>query len=122
MENFELEQNNDICDNNCDEGIVLWLQVGNASPYITGSTGIFISIYGVSGNNKTLITSKATTELSRPGRTTDGISFTLTTWEGYDYLIAVVDDPMYGPESWGKSKECDEDNNELIISINELCQ
>lgn len=117
-----LVQNNDICDNNCDEGIVLWLQVGNASPYITGSTGIFVSIYGVSGNNRTLITSKATTELSGPGRTTDGISFTLTNWEGYDYLVAVVDDPMYGPESWGKSKECDESNNELIISIDGLCQ
>ena len=80
------------------------------------------SIYGVSGNNRTLITSKATTELSGPGRTTDGISFTLTNWEGYDYLVAVVDDPMYGPESWGKSKECDESNNELIISIDGLCQ
>ena len=117
-----LYQEDDICQIDCSGEITLWLQVGNKSNYITGSAGLFVSIYGVSGNSRTLITSKATTEPATPGRTTDGISFSITNWQGYDYLVAVVDDPMYGPESWGKSKECDESNNELIISINTLCQ
>ncbi|MBM74349.1 MAG: hypothetical protein CMK59_03015 [Proteobacteria bacterium] len=110
----------DTCQSDCGD-ITLWLQVSNSGAYITASAGLILSVYGESGSNRTLLSSTPIPIDVHPGELSEGIPMVLNNWSGYDRLIAVIDDPAYGPESWGGSKECNEYDNEYIISTAGLC-
>ena len=111
----------------CQEGcgdITVWVQVGNEGAFVSLSPDVVVSLYGVKPNGKEkLIESKDVSDFVGPGELAAGMKFEISGWDIYDYLIAVVDDPeVSGPVGGqGLAKECDEGDNEVIITLEELC-
>ena len=99
-------QGTEPCQEDCGD-FSIWLQVGNEGAFITASSGLALSIYGISGSTYTLLDSQAIPFDVYPGELSEGIQFTISNWSSYDYLEAIIDDPELSPESWGASKECD---------------
>ncbi len=113
-------QGEDPCQEDCGD-FSIWLQVGNEGAFITASAGLALSIYGISGSSYTLLDSKAIPFDVYPGELSDGIQFTISNWSSYDYLEAVIDDPELSTETWGASKECEEEDNTFPIYLDGLC-
>ena len=99
----------------------MWFQVANEGAFIGVDIGTNLSVYGVGNGQRTLLATEALPWIVAPGELSEGYAIVLSNWSGYDNLVAVIDDPALGPESWGASKECDETDNELEISLDDLC-
>jgi len=99
------------------------VQVANEGAYISASKHVVLSLYGVSGTTRTLINSQKVGDVIDPGELSPGFKYEISGWDVYDHLVAVIDDPASGTstEAWGLSKECDESDNEAIISLDGLC-
>ena len=110
----------------CQEGcgdITVYVQVANEGAFIAASSKVVLSLYGVSGTSRTLLDSQEVGLSIEPGMLTAGYKYELAGWDAYDHLIAVIDDPDESPSSdpWALSKECDEGDNEIKISLDGLC-
>jgi hypothetical protein len=49
------------------------------------------------------------------------LEFTVSGWDAYDALLAVVDDPSVTGLPTGTARECDEADNETRIELDGLC-
>ena len=113
----------DTCQERCGTPVEFWLQVGNDGEHITVDPGTTVVVYGVAGGARTELTRTTVAQAVRPGELTAGIPFAVADWAGFDHLVAVVDDPAAsGSWGWGASKECDEEDNEVLISLEGLCE
>ena len=113
----------DPCQEGCGD-ITVWVQVSNEGAYVSLSPDVVVSMYGVKANGKEdLLESKTVGAYVGPGVLTAGINFEISGWDSYDHLIAVVDDPeVSGPVGGqGLAKECDEADNEVVITLENLC-
>ena len=98
------------------------LQIGNEGGFITASAGLYLSLYGISGNSSTLIDTLEVPFDMYPGSLSQGITFTVSNWSQYDTIEAIIDDPQMAPDSWGFAKECDENDNKHVIFLQDLCE
>ena len=113
----------ELCQEACGEPAIVWVQVGNEGPYITATGGLWVSLYGVSGNTETLLDSQQVATDVAPGDLTGSLEFVVADWASYDQFVAVVDDPAQaGSLEWGQAKECDEDDNIAQITVDSLCE
>jgi hypothetical protein len=111
----------DPCQTECGDFDV-WIQVGNEGAFITASSGLYLSLYGITGNSSTLIDTIEIPFDVFPATLSDGIHFTVSNWSTYDLIEAVIDDPSMTPDSWGFAKECDETDNKHVIYLQDLCE
>ncbi|TVQ92072.1 MAG: VCBS repeat-containing protein [Deltaproteobacteria bacterium] len=109
------------CQEDCGD-IQVVVQVQNEGAFITVGPTIEVSLYGENGSARTLIETQEVGINVPPGFVTPGIVFDVSGWSAYERLVAVVDDPALTPSGWGRAKECDEDNNEIQISLDGLCE
>lgn len=109
------------CQEDCGDAQII-VQVGNGGGFISVGPAVEVSLYGVRGTARTFIEAQELGITVAPGQQTPGIVFDVAGWSRYDHLIAVVDDPLRTDSGWGAAKECDEDNNEVEISLDGLCE
>ena len=111
------------CQDGCGDA-AFWIQVGNSGDFISVSPDIVVALYGVNGNQRTLLDYRRLNEYVDPGQVSTAVEFNLpaSEWSLYDHLVAVVDDPAAtAASSHGHAKECDETDNEQIIELTGLC-
>ena len=113
----------ELCQAECGSPALVWVQVANEAPYISADGGIAVSVYGVKGNNETLLSTQLVPSDIQPGDLTGALEFSVSNWSSYDELRVLVDDPSQGGSTeWGQAKECDEEDNDLVISLSDLCE
>ena len=110
----------------CQEGcgdITVYVQVANEGAYISADDQVVLSLYGVQAGVRTLIDAQQVGVSIDPGMLSAGYKYELSGWDAYDSLVAVIDDVDQSPatDTWGLSKECDEADNEIEISLDGLC-
>jgi hypothetical protein len=109
------------CQESCGE-VDVYVQVGNNGPHISVDPAVVVSLYGVTGGQRTLIDWTPLGLYVHPGALSAGYEFTLSSWTQFDSLVAVVDDPAFGPlGSQGQANECIETDNEFSISTASFC-
>jgi len=109
------------CQDSCGEFNV-YVQVVNNGPYISVDPAVVVSLYGVSGGQRTLIGWAPLGQYVHPGALSAGYEFTVTNWSAFDSLVAVVDDPAFGTGgASGQANECIETDNEFSISTASFC-
>lgn len=102
--------------------IDVYVQVGNNGPHVSAQPSVAVSLYGVNGSTRSLIASQPINQYVHPGALTAGYVFQVSNWQQYQYLIAVVDDPNFGPlGSAGQANECDETDNDVIVQLVGFC-
>ncbi|MDG1479103.1 MAG: PQQ-binding-like beta-propeller repeat protein [Myxococcota bacterium] len=103
----------DICTDECDDGILqVVLHIGNAG-VADLPPGVPVSLYTQDGSFWRLLATERTADAIAPGDSEEGIIFTLFEDDIPEGTLRFVVDDDNGSEMVG---ECDEDNNELIIS------
>jgi hypothetical protein len=109
------------CQDVCGE-VQVYVQVVNDGPHISVSPDVPIGLYGERNGNRVLLDWATLGSYVHPGAISDGFTFTVTNWDTYDQLIAVVDDPAFGPlGSNGQAAECNEYDNESSIPTAGFC-
>ncbi|MCB9676045.1 MAG: VCBS repeat-containing protein [Alphaproteobacteria bacterium] len=110
------------CQDTCGE-VEVYVQVGNNGPHISVDPAVVVSLYGVANGQRTLIDWMPLGLYVHPGALSAGYTFTVSNWAAFDSLVAVVDDPAFGPlGSSGQARECIENDNEYSINLSGYCQ
>ena len=114
----------EVCQEDCGEPAIVWVQVENAGAYITAGAGLKITLYGQQGGSTSALEVQDLGVAVGPGERSEAVGFELPNWADYDQLIVVVDDPAEtsGSADWGAAKECDEDNNRTTVDTSGLCE
>lgn len=111
------------CQDGCGD-VTVWVQVANEGEFIAVGSDLVVSLYGVTAaGTRTLIGDAQPPSFVLPMTVSDPIEFTVSGWNSYVRLEAVVDDPDLGglPGGTGVAKECDELDNVLSVSLAGLC-
>jgi len=114
----------DTCQDVCGPDAIIWVQIGNEGLYISASSSVVVSLYGVDvGGARTLLDSQNLGAVLNPATMTDALEFAITGWDQWDHLVAVADDPLIGglPGGDGSAKECEEGDNEFVVDLAGLC-
>ena len=113
-----------VCQAECGQPAVIWVQVANTGEFISADAGVQVSLYGQSGGSSTNLGTQAVPTAIGPGVLSEAVAFSITNWADYDSIFAVVDDPDAGSGSaeWGTAKECDEDDNQEDVDLSGLCE
>jgi hypothetical protein len=113
-----------VCQAECGDPAIVWVQVGNTGAYITAASGLAVSLIGETGGVQALIQTWPLPIDVSPSEVTAPVQFEVPNWMDYDALIAVVDDPAQssGSAVWGNAKECDEDDNAVVVDTSSFCE
>jgi len=106
----------DVCQEACGDDVDLWVQVANDGLVLADST-LVLAVYGVTSTGATALLDDTELGLDLdPGDLTAAYGFTFTTAELAPYAaLAVVADDL------GASSECDETDNQVLVSLIAVC-
>jgi len=109
------------CQEDCG-ALILWVQGANESAYIGAREDLPITVYGVSGGIETLLADEPLPWRIGPGTLTKAIEITLEgeVWSAFDSLRVEIDEPDATSE-WGGAKECDEEDNSVVVDLSDFC-
>ncbi len=109
----------DVCERECARGVLgIAYQIGNQG-LADMRAEVAVSVYAVNGDEKTLIETSWTEDLTPGGWTSDGFVLRLDLESLPDQAIEIsVDDDGTGT---GLVTECDEDNNTRTYDLSVYC-
>ena len=110
-----------VCQEECGD-IQVVVQVANEGAFISVGPTILVGLYGVRGTARTFLEAQELGISLPAGQRSPGLVFDVAGWSAYDRLVAVVDDPQRSGSGWGAAKECREDDNEVVIALDGLCE